>query len=241
MTIDLNKLRAPFPPDRVSWRVGSTTQDKKRGMALAYIDARDVMERLDEVCGQAGWQCSYPHANGKTVCAIGIKVGDEWIWKADGAGDTDFEAEKGALSDSFKRSAVRWGIGRYLYDVAAPWVEIEPAGKSFRIKESELTKLQNSLGRASPAKSPQSTTEEGAPSPKLLPPEEACKAASKLIEDVNGCISLDEIDGYLKSDKFKSLYGRLPERNRGPVRSACKMRGAKIRAQLGQTQGEEAA
>lgn len=143
--IDFSKLCAPFPASRISWRVGSTNKDKTRGMALAFIDARDVMERLDEVCGPGGWQCDYPHANGKTVCRIGIKVGDEWIWKADGAGDTDFEAEKGALSDAFKRSAVRWGIGRYLYDVDAPWVEIEPAGKSFKIKQSEYAKLERLL------------------------------------------------------------------------------------------------
>jgi hypothetical protein len=48
-TPDIRALFAPFPPGRVSWRVGSTTQDKKRGMALAYIDARDVMDRLDAV------------------------------------------------------------------------------------------------------------------------------------------------------------------------------------------------
>lgn len=136
------RLSAPFDADKVSWRVGSTTQAKDKGMALAYLDARDVMERLDLVCGPAGWQCDYPHANGKTVCRIGIKVADEWIWKADGAGDTDVEAEKGALSDSFKRAAVRWGIGRYLYGLSSPWVEIEPMGRSFRIKQSEHTKLR---------------------------------------------------------------------------------------------------
>src|SRR4051812_47476423 len=95
------RLKAPFDPARVSWRVGSTTGDKAKGMALAYIDARDVMERLDEVCGIEGWQCSYPHANGKTVCSISILTDDDrWVSKADGAGDTDFEAEKGALSDA---------------------------------------------------------------------------------------------------------------------------------------------
>jgi hypothetical protein len=140
--IDLKALTAPFPPERVSWRVGSTSADKKRGMALAYIDARDVMERLDEVCGPENWQSRYPHATGKTVCEIGIKIGDEWIWKADGAGDTDFEAEKGALSDAFKRAAVRWGIGRYLYDLDAPWVDIEPAGRSFKISAHEMPKLK---------------------------------------------------------------------------------------------------
>jgi hypothetical protein len=140
-----DRLAEPFPADAVSWRVGSTTQDKAKGMALAYLDARDVMERLDYVCGPAGWQCDYPHANGKTVCRIGIKAGEEWIWKADGAGDTDVEAEKGALSDAFKRAAVRWGIGRYLYALPSPWVEIEPMGRSFRIKQSQHAKLRELL------------------------------------------------------------------------------------------------
>ena len=144
--MDFDKLRAPFPPERISWRVGSTTQDKKKGLALAYIDARDVMQRLDDVCGPAGWQRQYPHANGKTVCAIGIKVGDEWIWKADGAGDSDVEAEKGALSDAFKRAAVSWGVGRYLYDIDSPWVEIEPMGRSFKIAESAKPALLRALG-----------------------------------------------------------------------------------------------
>jgi hypothetical protein len=120
-------------------------------MALAYIDARDVMDRLDEVCGPDGWQCTYPHANGKTVCAIGIRVcregeGFEWVWKSDGAGDSDVEAEKGALSDAFKRSAVRWGIGRYLYHLDSPWVEITAAGRSFKISDSEKPRLERLLG-----------------------------------------------------------------------------------------------
>jgi hypothetical protein len=152
--IDLKALTAPFPPDRVSWRVGSMTADKKRGMALAYIDARDVMDRLDAVCGPENWQSRYPHATDKTVCEIGIRIGDEWVWKADGAGNTDFEADKGALSDAFKRAAVRWGIGRYLYELDAPWVDIEPAGRSVRIAAHEMPKLRALLGRkAASAKS----------------------------------------------------------------------------------------
>jgi hypothetical protein len=146
-------------------------------MALAYIDARDVMERLDAVCGPDGWQCRYPHAQGKTVCEIGIRVdgqgeypaaNPEWVWKSDGAGDTDFEADKGALSDAFKRAAVRWGIGRYLYDLSAPWVEIEPMGKSFKIKEGELPKLMKLLGQPASAAQPQSKSgpTPGGPLPK---------------------------------------------------------------------------
>lgn len=153
--IDIKALTAPFPPDRVSWRVGSTTQDKRRGLALAYIDARDVMERLDKVCGPENWQSRYPHATGKTVCEIGIKIGQDWIWKADGAGDTEFEADKGALSDAFKRAAVRWGIGRYLYDIEAIWVDIEPAGRSYRIAAHEMPRLRAALAKGkAPASAP---------------------------------------------------------------------------------------
>jgi len=155
--MDLIKLRQPFDPAKISWRVGSTTKDKAKGMALAYLDARDVQDRLDEVCGPENWQNRYPHANGKTVCEIGIRVGwnaegnaGEWIWKADGAGDSDIEAEKGALSDAFKRSAVKWGIGRYLYDLDSPWVELDTYEKNGQvfvkgIKQSEYAKLRKLL------------------------------------------------------------------------------------------------
>lgn len=136
--MNLDDLKKPFPPDRVSWRVGSTNKDKTKGMALAYIDARDVQDRLDEVCGPSGWQCRYAMAGGVTVCEIGIRINDEWVWKADGAGATDFEGEKGAMSDSFKRAAVKWGVGRYLYDVDAPWVAIN---EYKQIEKSELPKL----------------------------------------------------------------------------------------------------
>lgn len=135
------KLAEPFPPENISWRVGSTTQDKKKGMALAFIDARDVMERLDAVCGPENWQDRYEFHGARTLCYLSIRIDGEWITKADGAGDSDVEAEKGAISDALKRAAVKWGVGRYLYDLAAPWVEIEQAGRSYRIKASEKAKL----------------------------------------------------------------------------------------------------
>lgn len=134
----LVKLGAEFPMTAISWRAQHVTkQAPYKALALAYIDARDVMKRLDEICGVTGWQCRYTHANGKTICEIGIKCGHEWVWKADGAGDTDIEAEKGAISDAFKRSAVKWGIGRYLYDMEAVWVpcEVNENGKFKKFNE----------------------------------------------------------------------------------------------------------
>lgn len=135
-------LSAPFPAESIDWRIGSTSGDKTKGMALAYIDARAVMDRLDTMCGPDGWQCNYTTVNGSAVCNLGVRMpGGEWLWKADGAGATDVEAEKGALSDALKRAAVRWGVGRYLYELASPWVAIEAAGRSFRLKDEERAKL----------------------------------------------------------------------------------------------------
>lgn len=139
------RLLAPFPPEAVSWRVGSTKTDKTSGLALAYIDARDVMDRLDDVVGPENWQNKYSHASGKVVCDIGIKIDGEWVWKADGAGDTDVEAEKGALSDAFKRAAVRWGVGRYLYNLGTIWVDLEKRGNSYVIAPSQKAKLEKHL------------------------------------------------------------------------------------------------
>lgn len=120
-----NALAEPFPPEAISWRVGSTTKDKSRGLALAYIDARDVMDRLDRVMGVA-WQCRYPLAEGHLlICEISLYIGGQWVTRANGAGDTQVEAEKGKASDAFKRAAVLWGIGRYLYDLPDVWVEID--------------------------------------------------------------------------------------------------------------------
>ena len=58
--IDFKALAAPFPPSAVSWRVGRVNEDKRSALCLAYLDARDIMDRLDSVCGPAGWQCPGP-------------------------------------------------------------------------------------------------------------------------------------------------------------------------------------
>lgn len=116
----LAALAEPFSSDVIHWRVGSTTKDNKRGMALAYVDARDVMNRLDQVCGGA-WQDHYQEVCGRVVCCISIHNQT----RSDGAGDTQVEAEKGGLSDAFKRAAVKWGVARYLYSLPNTWVQLD--------------------------------------------------------------------------------------------------------------------
>jgi hypothetical protein len=123
-----NMLSAPFPRDAVHWRAQTLTKAGDKALALAYIDARDVMDRLDDVCGPANWQSEYFETpKGRLVCRLSIRCGDEWVTKSDGAGDTAVEGEKGAISDALKRAAVSWGIGRYLYRMASVWVPCEIA------------------------------------------------------------------------------------------------------------------
>lgn len=128
----LNQLKMPFDPKVIHWRVGATTKDKSKGIALAYLNSRDVMKRLDEVCI---WQNRYPYEG---CCEIGIKVGDEWLWRSNGAGETDIEGEKGQYSDAFKRAAVNWGIGRYLYYLPNVWVPLKQQGNTHVLAKQPL-------------------------------------------------------------------------------------------------------
>lgn len=127
----IQQLKEPFDPRVVHWRVGATSKDKTKGIALAYINARDAMKRLDDVCGPF-WQAEYPFEG---CCRIGIKLGDEWLWRANGAGETDVEGEKGRYSDAFKRAAVLWGVGRYLYYLPNAWVPLQQQGRSHVIAQ----------------------------------------------------------------------------------------------------------
>lgn len=121
-----DKLSAPFPPEAIHWRAQTLTQDGNKALALAYLDARDVADRLDAVVGPECWQDYYDEtAKGRVLCKLSIRINDEWITKSDGSGDSDIEGEKGGISGAFKRAGVKWGIGRYLYDIGNVWAPCE--------------------------------------------------------------------------------------------------------------------
>ena len=157
--MDIAALSTPFPRQDVHWRVQGkpfNRDGKFSAMALAYIDARDVMDRLDAVCGPENWQSEFSEtAKGRVICRLGIKMEEEWVWKADGAGDTDVEGEKGGISDALKRAAVSWGIGRYLYRLDSPWVACEVSEKAGQVywkrwTEDPWSKVKNAPGEATP-------------------------------------------------------------------------------------------
>lgn len=107
-------LKMPWPENEVKSYVGA------KGKTFHYLDARQVMHRLDRVLGPDNWSDDYKSIDGKTCCTLSLYIQGRWVAKSDGAGDTEIEGEKGGFSDSFKRAAVKWGIGRYLYRDGPP-------------------------------------------------------------------------------------------------------------------------
>lgn len=121
------QLSMPFKPEEIEWRVGATNKDKTMGLALPYITNRAIQNRLDDVFGCIGWKNEFKEWKGNSqLCGISIWDDDkeQWITKWDGAEDTYMESVKGGLSDSMKRAAYQWGIGRYLYKFESVWVPL---------------------------------------------------------------------------------------------------------------------
>ena len=120
--INLQALKRNIP---YQWRVQSFSKNYPTAQCVAYIDARDVMDILDEVVGQENWQCDYKEVKGNMYSGIGIYLNGQWIWKWDCGTESNTEAEKGEASDSFKRSAVKWGVGRFLYDMPIQYLKTD--------------------------------------------------------------------------------------------------------------------
>jgi len=127
-------LAAPFPPDDVGWKPQSVKGN--RALAIAYIDARNVMDRLDEVVHPGGWKDAYDVIqDGSVVCHLSLKVDGEWLTKSDVGSPSEQpdggDRLKAAFSDALKRAAVKWGIGRYLYSLPHQWADYDPRKRSF--------------------------------------------------------------------------------------------------------------
>jgi hypothetical protein len=138
-------LKAPFPPNRVKWRASDFRGENSR--ALLYIDARDVMDRLDEVIGINNWMTEYTDIESRCVCKLTLRYDNDfdWVSKSDVGTQSTFEGEKGMYSDAIKRAAVQHGIGRYLYDDGILQDKMFPLdGKRFSNRANEeISKLVN--------------------------------------------------------------------------------------------------
>lgn len=137
----VRKLQEPFHPSKIQWRASILSRDKKSALATPYIDARDIMWRLDKTVGAFNWQ------NGKVEFAGGVasfglairhpELMNEWVWRWD-LGVTEKAHDKrgavkmtvlGSSTVGVRRAAMLWGIGRYLYYLPKTWVPYNPESK----------------------------------------------------------------------------------------------------------------
>lgn len=123
------RFRLPMP----------TREAKKPGGRRDYITARQVQARLDDIVGPGNWASDQKLLRGAHPVAIAVGIGVYGVWKWDvgysnnpdaveelmdrtdrESGEVyqvrvEDEPLKAAFSDGFKRAAVQWGIGRFLY------------------------------------------------------------------------------------------------------------------------------
>jgi hypothetical protein len=147
-------LERPFAPDDVQWKPQSTSRDKKRALAVAYVDPRIYISRLDEAVAQVEgcppWEKRLEiHDMGDRVAAIchltiaGVKrSGDGECVKAAGKG-TEPNAVTSASAQAFKRANVEHGLGRYLYGIPKVWVDYDESKRS--ITPQSLAQLKRML------------------------------------------------------------------------------------------------
>jgi hypothetical protein len=111
-------LAAPFSNDEERTR-------RQNGRDFRYITARTAMNRLDEVLGPANWWDEYIPIENAVICKMTVRLPDgTTLTKSDAGGFTTTadtsDYEKSGFSDAFKRAAVKFGVGRYLYGDGVP-------------------------------------------------------------------------------------------------------------------------
>jgi hypothetical protein len=210
----MEKLQQPFKLEELEFRIGATTKDKSKCIPLVYVTNRAIQNRLDDIFGPFGWRNEYKEWKGGQLCGISILHEGEWITKWDGAEDSQIESLKGGLSDSMKRCAVQWGLGRYLYNSENIWVPMVNGKMNLSLSD----KLKILKGTYTP------TTEEvpAVKTPDIL--ETYVKSKSSSSSDITGmtekqrkCIfaflakkacTKDDLDEWVK-DKYKKPLSEL--------------------------------
>lgn len=141
-------LKERFNDEDIEWRIQQSgiSNNNPWVIVVPYIQARAIQERLDSVFGFQNWEDTYRETkkNG-WICTLTVNIGNKQIKKENGADETNIEATKGGISDSFKRVASSgYGIGRYLYKEKIRFAECsiiktEKYTEKVKIKNGEKT------------------------------------------------------------------------------------------------------
>ncbi|UYZ38969.1 Rad52/Rad22 family DNA repair protein (plasmid) [Clostridium beijerinckii] len=141
----MERLQAPFSIDEICFKVNNTNKEKSYGLVVPYVKNKAIQDRLDEVFTPFGWKNSFRDwKNGNAqICTISVYDAEKQIWisKEDGAENTLFSSVKGGLSDSMKRCARMFGIGRYLLslELSNNWIRLTEKGD---IPDTDLARFK---------------------------------------------------------------------------------------------------
>ena len=83
------------------------------------------MNRLDTIVGPENWWDEYAPGENSVLCKLTVRLPDgTTLTKADAGGYAGMpdqgDDDKSGFSDAFKRAAVKFGVGRYLYRDGVP-------------------------------------------------------------------------------------------------------------------------
>jgi hypothetical protein len=131
----LDQLSEPFREDQVRWKP-QVISESGNALAVAYVDPRVVSERLDHVVG-GNWSFHWEPIGVQgdrlviksSLTIMGVTredVGEYGLTERDMA-----DPWKSAVSDSLKRAAVHFGVGRYLYWLESVWCSYDRRKKEF--------------------------------------------------------------------------------------------------------------
>ena len=169
------RLAEPFDPSEIGWKPQRVSGN--RAMAAAYISARVVQDRLDEVMGVENWMDDYEIlSDGSVVCRLRLKINGEWVTKSDVGSQSEQpdggDRLKAAFSDALKRSAVKFGIGRVLYRLKQQWCDYDPQKKQF-VNTPQLPAWalpKNHKAQPAPQQQQQRPAQQPAPQQQAPPP-----------------------------------------------------------------------
>jgi hypothetical protein len=153
-------LSRPFKASEISIRLGSsfaTSDNQIKAVALLYIERQTAQRRLDDVCSQFGYSWStekevVEHTPNRVVVQTMLKLSGntETVVRSEygeaSADSRGMELFKVASSDSFKRVASEFGVGRYLYATPNVWFDVDSKGKFVKSHEEIIETLYKRMG-----------------------------------------------------------------------------------------------
>lgn len=174
-------LLEPFDRTIVEVKPGAVARDKPTAMALAYVDARAYMARLDDLAGPEGWSVEYrsivndPDRDGNAIIAVFCRLTILGHVREDvgEAAATDANAATSAAMQAFKRACAAFGLGRYLYMLPQVWGAYDKEKKRFEHPDALVDEMYRkadlrtrSADRAPARETPEPTAKAETPAPR---------------------------------------------------------------------------